>query len=246
MFGNAQPRDRSAWVGFARAVIDYTSSREANRMAAAVLTLVVVLWRLAIVLRDAPKSGFTSAPDMLAFMLTMVIFFPALLAMLLLLYLFFGGIGWLIAQLTQLAVQWRAEGQLREGMPKLQIVLVVAGVIFLGVPELMHAITWWHEHALRFVPGEEAALDTMVQYYDAHADTFQGMILFAAIAFWPFRGVAKHFRLHLRESVEVVRHFFVHRDWRLPSVLAILIAVTVILLVQYEKGSFKPEYDALL
>jgi hypothetical protein len=39
-------------------------------------------------------------------------------------------------------VRWRAEGELREGMTKIQIVLVFAGVIFLGVPTPTPAPSW--------------------------------------------------------------------------------------------------------
>ena len=246
MFWVIRLSDRAARAALARAVIEFAANRTANRTAAAAVTLVVVLWRLALVLRDAPKAGFTSTPDMLAFMLTMVVLIPAVLVILFSFYLFFGGVGWLVAQLTQLVIRWRAEGELREGMTKIQIASVITGVIFLGVPELFHATTWWHEHALRFVPGEEAVLDGMVKYYEAHADTIHGMMFFSALAFWPFRGVAKNFRLYLRESIQIMKDFVVQRGWRFPSTLVVVIAVTATLLFQYEKGSFNPVYDSLL
>jgi hypothetical protein len=193
----------------------------ANLFAAVALTLLTLLWRVALMVHTNPLLLLV-----LPGIAVVVTYIAAL-------YLVLGGAGWLIAQLIRLIIRWRAHEELREGMTKVQTFWVVAGVIFLGVPELTHAIEWWHEHLLSHLPGEEAALDYIETFYKANAETINGLAIFSAIAallLWKF---FSNFRVWLRQSAQLMKSLLWHRDWRFPCALVVASIATGALAVRY-------------
>jgi hypothetical protein len=186
-----------------------------NVAAATVLTLAAIAWRLFLAFRDDPAK---------LYVLPFVAFALALFAGM---FLTLGGIGWLAAQAIKLIIRWRAHEELREGMTRTQAGWVIAGVIFLGLPELTHAVGWWQENALAYLPGEEAALDRIGELFKSHRESFLGFALMSAMAasvFWKF---FSDFRIWLQRSVVVMRTLLMHRDWRVPLVLVLAFAVSV-------------------
>jgi hypothetical protein len=188
-----------------------------NVAAATVLSLAAIAWRLFLAFRDDPAK---------LYVLPFVAFALALFAGM---FLTIGGIGWLAAQAIKLIIRWRAREDLREGMTRTQAAWVIAGVIFLGLPELTHAVGWWQENALAYLPGEEAALDRIGEIFKSHRDSFLGFALMSAMAaslFWKF---FSDFRIWLQRSAAVMRTLLIHRDWRAPVFLVLAFAVSVAL-----------------
>jgi hypothetical protein len=159
---------------------------------AVLLTLAVVGWRVA---------RFVWASPSVLIVLPLV---AVVLAILAALFVCLGGAGWLVAQIIRLAVRWRAHSELREGMTKVETIGAIAGIVFLGVPEFVHAVTWWHEHVLRFVPHEEAALQWIGAWYGQHHDAILGLASIAAVGcafLWKF---FRNVRSWVRDSLAFV------------------------------------------
>ena len=198
----------------------------AHLFAAVALTLAAVLWRATVAVR--------ADPEFLIILPFLAILFASLAGILLCL----GGAGWLVAQLLRLIIVWRAHDELREGMTRIQVVSVLAGVIFLGVPELTHAITWWQEHGLRLIPGEEAALDHIYEFYETHAETVNGLVVIAVLGCVVFWQLFTDFRTWLRRSADLIRGLLSHRDWRFPILLVIAMLGTGVLAARSDNELF--------
>jgi hypothetical protein len=197
--------------------------RTANLTAAVALTLTALLWLAA--------STLYADPSWLVVLPVAAVALTALAAASLVL----GGIGFLVAQLIRAVLLWRAHEELREGADGFKMIWVIAVVIFLGVPEFAHAITWWHEHALRFLPGEEEALDQISSFYDRNQETILGLAIIGAMGCSTFWGLFRNFRVWLRQRGEVTRKLFADRNWKIPAALAIATVLTIIFLLAYPR-----------
>jgi hypothetical protein len=145
-------------------------------------------------------------------------------------FIVLGGIGWAMAQLVRLLVLWRAKEEIREGMTPVQMTGVIAVVIALGVPEFAHAIVWWHEHALVYIPGEEETVDEIGAFIIHYAEPIILMTIVAGSASLLFWSTYQHMPERLRRTAVILRTMLTHRDWRVPGILLVTIVATVLFL----------------
>jgi hypothetical protein len=192
--------------------------RSAHLLAALGLTLLELAWMGAVAVLNHPD---------LPYLLPLIALVMAALAGMLLVL---GGFGWATAQLIRLVVLWRAKEELHEGMTRAQIAGVLSAVVFLGVPEFAHAFVWWHENALRFIPGEEQLIERVAEFGRQNAQAIGGLAIMAGLWSWIFWGLFSNFRDWLRRTGLLMRTLLTNRDWRLPGALAVTITATLLLL----------------
>lgn len=213
--GSADGRHRErAW----RARLSTLPADGAAQLAVAVmLTLAAVGVRLAVALRAEPG---------LAFMPIVVAIGAALL-------FFLGGALWLIVRLVQFWVESRVRAEAHRPVSRAERIWVVAVVLFLSVPELVEAVRFWHEHLLRHLPGEEAAIERFRHWYVVNHDAIVGVTIIAAIGCMVFWKLFRNFRRRLRAAVKLIGQLFVGRHWSFPGFIAVCMAATMIALLRF-------------
>lgn len=144
-----------------------------------------------------------------------------------------GAVGWLAGLLAISFIRWRLSDDIKPRQAWPTIVLAVAGLIFFGIPELWEKATWWQEHVFRRWPNETVTLKACQILLQAHSDTVLGLVVMAAIGCGIFWGVYLKFQDKLRAAAMAFKELMTGRDWRVPAILAVAIAVTIALLVYH-------------
>lgn len=194
------------------------------------LTLVAILWRGAMIIRTN-YGGMHLLDDfsLLRFLLYVLITgFVGAVSILIA-----GGAIWLVVQIIKVIAQWRAGEELREGLTTTQTTWIWVGVIFLGLPEFSHAISWWLEmleHLIHYVPGGEEEINRVNSYYHALTEKIseylEALIILGSVAVLLTWNIFASFRLRVRLFIQLMKTLLINRDWRFPGLMVVLLVVT--------------------
>jgi len=197
-------------------------------------TLVAVLWRVELA-ASADPLAVVALPFMavgLAIGVGMV--------------LFMGAAGYLVLQLIRLIVLWRARDEFRQGMSNIQVVWIVAGLFFLGIPELADKISWWQEHGLGLIPGEKVVLHQIATYCKANFDSIAGCVVLAGIGCLLFWKLFKDFRGWLRQLAVLMKGLLENRNWRFAVFFVVTMIGTGLTLAMSQSDRFEALLEQLL
>jgi hypothetical protein len=138
-----------------------------------------------------------------------------------------GAVGWLIVQLVAVFVRWRVGEEAPSTRAWPAVVLGIAGLFFLGIPEVAEKLAWWQENLFRYLPQEPETLKACHKLIHSQRQFIYGLMILAAsgcLVFWP---VFRRFREKLRDALTLFKNLTNRRNWVVPAVLAVLIPATI-------------------
>ena len=183
---------------------------------AALVILTALVWELIKALITHPDI-FVFAP------------IAAICVLLLLTVLFvMGALGWFIYLLTVAFVRWRIAEETKSKGAWPAIVLAVAGLVIVGIPEISEKLAWWQENVFRYLPHETEILKNCHRFIHSERYLIYGLMFITAWGCLIFWSVFRSFREKVRDALAFFKNLTTGRSWRWQAaVLAGLTLATV-------------------